>query len=127
MGISSTQAFRITAILGFLGVTLGAFGAHGLTDLFIRRPAAQLLWEKAVLYQLVHVVVMLIVSCVRPFRAGPWWLFASGILLFCGSLYLLALTNWRWAGIVAPPVGGLCFLAGWLWLAAGRSAAVIDP
>ena len=127
MEISSGRAFRITAILGFLGVALGAFGAHGLTKLFIQRPAAQPLWEKAVLYQLVHVVVMLIVACARPFRAGPWWLFAGGIVLFCGSLYVLALTDWRWAGIVTPPLGGPCFPAGWLWLAADRPAVSINP
>ena len=125
MGISSTRAFRVTAVLGFLGVALGAFGAHGLKSLFAQRPAAQLWWEKAVLYQFVHTAVMLLVACLRPFQVVPWLLFGSGVLLFSGSLYLLALTHWLWLGAVTP-LGGLCFLAGWLWLAAGRRTAGID-
>ena len=126
MGISSARAFRITAILGFLGVALGAFGAHGLKGLFTQRPPAQLWWEKAVLYQFVHTGVMLIVTCLRPFRAAAWLLFGGGIVLFSGSLYLLALTDWRWLGLVTP-FGGLGFLAGWAWLAAGRPAASNEP
>ena len=126
MGISSARAFRVTAILGFLGVALGAFGAHGLQGVFAARPGAQLLWEKAVLYQLVHTVVMLVVSGLRPFRAAPWLLFGGGIVLFCGSLYVLALTGWRWVAIVPPPLGGLCFLGGWIWLAAARPPAPSD-
>ena len=125
MGISSARAFRITAILGFLGVTLGAFGAHGLKGLFTQRPAAQLWWEKAVLYQFVHTGVMLIVSCIRPFQAVPWLLFGGGIVLFSGSLYLMALTDWYWLGPVTP-CGGICFLVGWAWLAASRLPASTD-
>ena len=126
MEISSTRAFRITAALGFLGVALGAFGAHGLKDLFTRRPAAQLWWEKAVLYQFVHTAVMLIVCGRRPFQAVPWLLFGGGIVLFSGSLYLMALTNWPWLGPVTP-CGGLCFLTGWAWLAVSRPAVSADP
>ena len=44
-----------------------------------------------------------------------WWLLFAGILLFSGSLYLMALTNSRWLGPVTP-IGGLCFLVGWAWL-----------
>ena len=115
----------MTAILGFLGVALGAFGAHGMKGLFIQRPAAQLWWEKAVLYQFVHTGVMLIVSCLRPFQAAAWLLFGGGIVLFSGSLYLMALTDWRWLGPVTP-CGGLCFLAGWTWLAARRQSPSTD-
>ena len=125
MGISSARAFRITAILGFLGVALGAFGAHGLKGLFIQRPAAQLWWEKAVVYQFVHTGVMLIVASLRPFHATAWLLFGVGIALFSGSLYLMALTGWSWLGPVTP-LGGLCFLAGWAWLAASRPPASPD-
>ena len=120
MAIPAARAFRLTAILGFLGVALGAFGAHGLKPLFAQHPLAQLWWEKAVFYQLVHTVVMLIVCGLRPFLAGPWLLFGGGIVLFSGSLYLLALTDRLWLGQWFTPLGGLCFLAGWVWLAAGR-------
>ena len=119
MALTFARAFRLTAVLGFLGVALGAFGAHGLKLLFARNPPAQLWWEKAVFYQMVHTVAMMIVCSLRPFPAGPWLLFGGGIALFSGSLYLLALTDRLWLGMVTP-LGGLCFLAGWVWLAAGR-------
>ena len=119
MAITAARAFRITAILGFLGVALGAFGAHGLKPLFARNPPAQLWWEKAVLYQFFHTGAMLIVCGLRPFLPGPWLLFGGGIVLFSGSLYLLALTGRLWLGLFTP-LGGLCFLAGWAWLALRR-------
>jgi uncharacterized membrane protein YgdD (TMEM256/DUF423 family) len=46
---------------------------------------------------------------------GAWWLLFSGIFIFSGSLYVMALTNFRWLGAITP-IGGLCFLAGWAWL-----------
>ncbi len=123
MSVSSIRAFRVTAVLGFLGVALGAFGAHGLKELFTQRPLAQLFWEKAVLYHFVHVILMLILACLPPFRAVPWFLFGAGILFFSGSLYLLALTGLPAFGATAP-IGGVCFLAGWLWLAFDRKTVV---
>jgi uncharacterized membrane protein YgdD (TMEM256/DUF423 family) len=50
-----------------------------------------------------------------PLRYGPWFSFLAGILIFSGSLYLLAITNLKWFGAITP-IGGLSFLAGWLWL-----------
>jgi uncharacterized membrane protein YgdD (TMEM256/DUF423 family) len=50
-----------------------------------------------------------------PLRLGPWLSFLIGILIFSGSLYLLALTNLRWLGAITP-IGGLSFIVGWLWL-----------
>jgi uncharacterized membrane protein YgdD (TMEM256/DUF423 family) len=119
MSLTSSSAFRWSAVLGFLAVALGAFGAHGLKGMFALRPAAQSWWEKAVLYHFVHTVVLLILACARPLQAGAWLCFAFGILLFSGSLYTMALTNWLWLGIVTP-VGGVCFLAGWAFLAGAR-------
>ena len=119
MTVSSRRAFRATAILGFLGVALGAMGAHLLKDTFALRPHAEEWWQKAVLYHLVHTLVMLLLACVEPFRPVPWLLFGLGILLFSGSLYLLALTGVLALGAITP-FGGLCFLAGWLGLAFGR-------
>lgn len=123
MQITSSRAFQLTAILGFIAVALGAFGAHGLKDAFALRPGAQGWWEKATLYQFVHVGIMLIVARSEPFAALPWLLFCGGIILFSGSLYLLALTGALWLGAITP-LGGLCFLAGWLGLAfSSRPAA----
>jgi uncharacterized membrane protein YgdD (TMEM256/DUF423 family) len=110
-----TSYFRIAAIVGFLGVALGAFGAHALKDLLARN-ALTGVWEKAVLYHLVHAVVLLVIAS-RPVVPGiAWMLFFAGIVIFSGSLYLLAVTNLRWLGAITP-LGGLCLLAGWLVLA----------
>jgi uncharacterized membrane protein YgdD (TMEM256/DUF423 family) len=109
-----------------LGVAAGAFGAHGLRA----RLSAEMLavWETAARYQLYHALALLAVALAAARWPAPgWsaagWLFAAGILVFSGSLYLLALTGVRWLGAVTP-LGGLCFLAGWAVLAwAGRAAA----
>jgi uncharacterized membrane protein YgdD (TMEM256/DUF423 family) len=120
---NTSRAFRVTAILGFLGVALGAFGAHGLKELLARRAGAESWWDKAVLYHFVHTLAMLRLCGLRPFATAPWTLFGAGILLFSGSLYLLAVAGWHWLVFVTP-LGGVCFLAGWLWLAFGRTGAV---
>ena len=110
-----TIYFRIAAIVGFLGVALGAFGAHAMKDLLARNGLTSV-WEKAVLYHLVHAVVLLVIAS-RPVVMGlPWILFFAGIVIFSGSLYLLAALNVRWLGAITP-IGGLCLLAGWLALA----------
>jgi len=108
---------RVAAVLGFLAVALGAFGAHGLRA---RLGAAELeVWRTAALYHLVHAVAMLAVALagarVRRGRliCGLW---TAGVVIFGGSLYLLAATGLRWLGAVTP-LGGAAFLAGWLVLA----------
>src|SRR5262245_32712700 len=118
--MSQFVAFRIAACLGLLAVALGAFGAHGLSATLERYDTVGI-WEKAVLYHFVHVMVMLFLARTKPWQAGPWICFTGGILIFSGSLYVLAATNTRWLGAITP-FGGLSFLAGWLWLAirAGR-------
>ena len=112
--MTNSSALRIAALLGLLGVALGAFGAHSLKDLLARNQTAAV-WDKAVFYQLVHAVMLFILAGRAPLRAGPWLSFLFGILIFSGSLYLLAVTNQRWLGAITP-VGGLSFLVGWLWL-----------
>lgn len=113
--MNSTTALRVTALVGFLGVALGAFGAHGLGD-HLRALGTLPIWEKAVLYQLVHVVVMLALALRSPLARGPWGLFLAGVTIFSGSLYVLAFTGMKWLGAITP-IGGLCLLGGWLWLA----------
>jgi uncharacterized membrane protein YgdD (TMEM256/DUF423 family) len=113
--MTNSTAVRVAAVLGFLAVALGAFGAHGLKDLLTRNGTSAI-WEKAVLYHFIH-AVMLFVLAQRPnLLLGPWFCFLIGILIFSGSLYLLAVTNVRTLGAITP-IGGLSFLAGWLWLA----------
>ncbi len=108
------------AVLGFLGVGLGAFGAHGLKGII--GPERVDVWQTAVLYHLVHAVALLGVGLAGHVltQKGPLvaagWAFLLGVLLFSGSLYLLALTGVRILGAVTP-FGGLAFLAGWALLA----------
>ena len=112
-------ALFLAAVLGFLGVALGAFGAHGLK----KRLAAvsdgdQRLawWNTGAQYQLIHALAIGL-SALRPdpmhhgSAAAPW-LFAGGVVLFSGSLYAMTLTGRRKLGAVTP-IGGLLFLAGW--------------
>jgi uncharacterized membrane protein YgdD (TMEM256/DUF423 family) len=109
--MNQTTATRIAAILGFLGVTLGAFGAHGLKGLLAQNHMADV-WEKAVFYHFIHAVMMFVLAARKPFPAVAWWGFFIGIIFFSGSLYLLAVTNVLWLGAITP-VGGVSFLVGW--------------
>lgn len=119
------KTLLITAcLLGMTGVVCGAFGAHALRD---KLSAGQLdSFEVGVRYQLIHAVVLLVVALL--FAQGhpgllriSGTLFAVGIVLFSGSIYLLAtreligLTSWKWLGPVTP-LGGLCLISGWATL-----------
>jgi uncharacterized membrane protein YgdD (TMEM256/DUF423 family) len=110
----SILSFRIAAALCFLAVVLGAFGAHALKPILESHRMTDA-WNKAVLYHFVHAVALLALSSLRTQNRGAWCLLLAGIFLFSGSLYLMALTNLRWLGTITP-VGGLCFLGGWIWL-----------
>jgi uncharacterized membrane protein YgdD (TMEM256/DUF423 family) len=109
----------IGAGLGFLGVALGAFGAHALKG----KVDADMLavFETGVRYQFYHALALLIVgwACAHwtsPAITAAGWLFVAGTALFSGSLYALALTGIKVLGAITP-VGGVCFLAGWACLA----------
>jgi uncharacterized membrane protein YgdD (TMEM256/DUF423 family) len=110
----SILLFRVAAVLCFLAVALGAFGAHGLRSSLEARGMLDV-WNKAVLYHFIHAVALLVLALFGTINRSAWWLLFAGIFVFSGSLYLMALTNLRWLGLVTP-VGGLCFLAGWAWL-----------
>jgi uncharacterized membrane protein YgdD (TMEM256/DUF423 family) len=109
------------AILLALGVMLGAFGAHALKGRLDDYSLG--VYEKAVLYHFIHALGLLVVSIlprigVLTQSAGTWVcsLLCAGILLFSGSLYVLALTGVRGLGAVTP-FGGISFIAAWLLLA----------
>jgi uncharacterized membrane protein YgdD (TMEM256/DUF423 family) len=116
----SARGFAVAgALFAFVAVGAGAFGAHALRG----RLGADMLaiFETGVRYQLVHALALFVVAWAGtqwPGRATTvsGWLFAAGIVIFSGSLYLLALTGQRGFGAVTP-LGGLCLLAGWLALA----------
>jgi len=106
---------RLAAFLCFLAVVFGAFGAHALKPTLEANGLAEA-WKTAVLYHFLHAMALLVLALLG---AGPrlvWWLLFAGIIIFSGSLYLMGLTNVRWLGAITP-LGGLLFMAGWLWLA----------
>jgi uncharacterized membrane protein YgdD (TMEM256/DUF423 family) len=113
--MTNATAIRVAAIAGFLAVAFGAFGAHGLHKILAQNGTAAI-WETAAFYHLVHAVMLFVLAGRKPLAVGPWWCFLAGIVFFSGSLYLLAATDARWLGAITP-VGGIGFLAGWLWLA----------
>lgn len=108
------------ALLGFIGVTLGALGAHGkLHDALVAAGSLDN-WRTAVLYQLVHAVALLALAGWRDAHGGPSGkvaaLWVAGVLGFSGSIYVLALGGPKFLGPVTP-LGGVAFLAGWALLA----------
>ncbi len=116
----------IAAVYGALAVMLGAFGAHALKD---KLDAYQhTIYEKAVHYQFYHVAALLAVAFLaeklhtRSLTLSGWF-FSAGILFFSGSLYLLATRNLLGTDALTPvlgpvtPLGGLCFIIGWVLLA----------
>ena len=102
-----------------LAVAIGAFGAHGLKSKVSNEDL--IIFETGVRYHIYHSIALIILGLViytipnlKLSMIG--YLFTSGILLFSGSLYLLVLTNLRWFGAITP-IGGLCFIFGWILLA----------
>ena len=112
--MTSAWCLRLAAASGFLAVALGAFGAHSLKPLLQTHQTLEI-WEKAVMYHALHTLVLLGLAAQAGVAVGVVASFLGGIVLFSGSLYLLALTNLRWLGAITP-LGGLSFLVGWAWL-----------
>lgn len=114
------KTFLICGSLGmFLAVGLGAFAAHALKT----RLSAEMfsVFEVAVRYHVYHALALLFLALLQmqlsSINFSPvGYLFIFGTILFSGSLYVLACTSISWFGAITP-VGGLCFLAGWLLLA----------
>lgn len=110
-----------SALSGFLAVALGAFGAHGLKT----KLSSEMLsvYQTAVQYHFYHTFALALVGVLCLHFTNTVLLrisaygFIAGIVLFSGSLYLLSITGMRWLGPITP-IGGLCFLAAWLTLAA---------
>lgn len=107
------------ALLGAAAVMLGAFAAHGLAARL--DPRALAVFDTGARYHLAHALAMALAAlamrgAARPRAQIAAALFGGGILLFSGSLYLLAVTGIRALGMVTP-LGGLCFIGGWVMLA----------
>jgi uncharacterized membrane protein YgdD (TMEM256/DUF423 family) len=110
---------RLGAALAAVGVAAGAFGAHGLKE---RVPPEMLVvWRTGAFYHLIHALALFVLGAwslhatAQPPR-GAGWLFVAGIALFSGSLYAMVLTGHRALGAITP-LGGLCFIAAWSWIA----------
>ena len=104
----------ISAVSGFTAVAIGAFGAHGLRE----KLSEQMLdvYKTGVLYQLIHSVVLLVLSLNTLIKAKlPSILILLGIILFSFSLYIYSTSGIRFFAMITP-VGGVCFLIGWLWI-----------
>ena len=110
----SAPLFRLAAALCFLAVALGAFGAHGLEKTLVANGTDDT-WSTAVLYHLIHGIALVVLAVQPASLRLASGLFTAGIVLFSGSLYVYALTKIGWL-VAVTPVGGLCLLAGWLWL-----------
>ena len=109
----------IGALAGVVGVALGAFGAHGLRSRI--SPEMLAVFETGVRYQMYHALALVALGALAPSLSGrlpviAGWAFTLGILVFSGSLYVLALTEIRILGAVTP-LGGVAFLVGWACLA----------
>ncbi len=120
LGMDRTFMF-VGALMGFVGVGLGAFGAHALKGQL--EPDMLAVFETGVRYQMYHALALLVTAALMARGKGrsvlvAGWSFIAGILLFSGSLYALALTGVTGLGVITP-VGGVAFLIGWAALAAG--------
>ncbi|APR85998.1 Hypothetical protein A7982_11347 [Minicystis rosea] len=119
----------LSGILGFLGVALGAFGAHGLKARVEGLPDGQqrlAWWNTGAQYHLIHALAVGLSAAVAarvPGGTMAGWLFLGGIVLFSGSLYLMTLTGKRALGAITP-IGGLLFLCGWIAIAIASTAIV---
>ena len=110
---------RLSALMGFLAIALGASGAHGPVHEKLMGIGKIANWETAVQYHLPHAVVLVLLTLVagsKPLMVWAWRMFFVGILLFSGSLYLIAYTGITKLGAITP-FGGLSLMIGWVLIA----------
>lgn len=103
------------ALGGLLSVSLGAFAAHGLKSVLTTNDLQT--FQTAVEYQFYHSLALILVSSLTQNRWSHFagWLFITGIIIFCGSLYILVLMDMRMLGMITP-IGGIGFIMGWTLL-----------
>lgn len=116
---ASKSSIIAGAVFAFLSVAFGAFGAHALKD-FLLAQARLDTYQTAVQYQMYHALGLILVGILghlfpkKDFKMSAI-LFTAGIVIFSGSLYLLCGLGIKWLGAITP-IGGICFLSGWLLL-----------
>ena len=106
------------AMSGCLVVIMGAFGAHALNELL--DDYGKSIYNKAVLYHMFHTIAILILGLINKIQpeiqlSMAGWSFIFGIILFSGSLYIIAITGIKSLGIITP-IGGILFIIGWVFL-----------
>lgn len=107
----------IGSILAFLGVAIGAFGAHSLANVLTGKWKG--IYETGVQYHLIHALGLVLIGLLAERLAGGalflWagWLMVAGVVLFSGSLYMMSITKVEVLGAITP-IGGVAFLASWL-------------
>jgi uncharacterized membrane protein YgdD (TMEM256/DUF423 family) len=109
-------AISAAGVFGFLGVAIGAFGAHALHDQIAAHDRLET-FATATLYHLVHALMLLGLGLLYPISGSKALRIATiaciaGITIFSGSLYVLSITGLNWLGAITP-IGGLCFLTAW--------------
>lgn len=128
--MSGVTRFCITAggVLGVVAVGAGAFGAHGLAGV-LEATGHAANWETASRYALIHAVALVATGCVaglpmaEPVHrtlATAGWCFVTGVAIFSGCLWTLALTQFGVLGAIVP-IGGSLLIAGWIALATAGS------
>lgn len=117
----------LSAVCGLTGVAVGAFGAHGLKE--ILSPEMLAVYKTGVDYQMWHALGLGLIAVFRQqavetkFLEWAGWMMFAGIVLFSGSLYLLAIFNIKWLGMITP-LGGVFFILSWVLVAAFALQAI---
>jgi len=102
----------ISAISGFTAVVIGSFAAHGLRE----KLSSEMLevYKTGVFYQFIHTIILLILSLSEFIKSRfPSIFFLAGIILFSFSLYVYSTSGIRFFAMITP-IGGVCFLIGWI-------------
>jgi uncharacterized membrane protein YgdD (TMEM256/DUF423 family) len=127
MNSNAKKFIVIGAVLAMLGVAVGAFGAHALKAVLSAEMLA--VYQTGVQYHLIHslglIVTGLMAQQLPSSKPIAWagWLMVAGVLLFSGSLYVLALTGVTLLGVITP-LGGVAFIAAWVLLAVGVAKSI---
>lgn len=125
MTVFDKNMVATAALLAAITIAMGALGAHGLKNL-VDEKAIQI-YETGIRYQMYHVLAILVLGIAtlipEKIKKRVFWFFICGIILFSGSIYLLALNailpfDAKIIGIVTP-IGGLLFIIGWILLGYG--------